>query len=330
VLAQAGGRSMTVVASFVYKAGRRDRALPLDGPAPVLAEDEFVWIGLADPTEAELRTLQAWFGLHELAVEDALNAHQAPKLDVFDEALFVVAKTAAWRDDKLTYGETHIFVGDHHIITVRHGDLRPHSGLREQLEQSPALLRHGVDYVLHGVLDHIVDGYLPIVDDIEDELGVLEARVLEASLSRAEISDLFVLRRDVIRFKRILTPMAELCARLEHLDVGCLDTNVRAYFRDVLDHINRVQMRVDALREQAGSVFEVSTLMEAQRQTGITRKLAAWAAILAVPTAIAGIYGMNFDHMPELRVAWGYFAVLGVIATVCIGLFVRFRQMKWL
>lgn len=321
---------MSVVASFIYKAGRRDRALTLQGEAPVLADDEFAWIGLADPTDHELRLLQVWFGLHDLAVEDALNAHQAPKLDIYDEELFLVAKTASWREDKLVYGETHVFVGRRHIITVRHGDLRPHAGLRAQLEQSPTLLAQGVDYVLHGVLDYIVDGYLPIVDDVEDELGALETRVLEASLTREQIADLFVLRRDVIRFKRVLMPMAELCARLEHLDVGCLDANVRPYFRDVLDHINRVQMRVDALREQAGSVFEVSTLMEAQRQTGITRKLAAWAAILAVPTAIAGIYGMNFDNMPELRVSWGYFAVLGVIATVCGLLFWRFRQMKWL
>jgi magnesium transporter len=321
---------MTIVASWIYKAGRRDRELPLEGPAPVLGEEEFAWIGLVDPTSRDLRVLQSWFGLHDLAVEDVLNAHQSPKLDVYDEELFIVAKTAAWRNDNLAYGETHIFVGERHIITIRHGDLRPHGSLRAHLEQSPVLLRHGVDYVLHGVLDHIVDGYLPIVDDIEDELGALEARVLEASLTREQISDLFVLRRDVIRFKRILTPMAEVCSRLEHLDVGCIDANVRPYFRDVLDHINRVQMRVDALREQAGSVFEVSTLMEAQRQTGITRKLAAWAAILAVPTAIAGIYGMNFDNMPELRLPWGYFAVLGVIAAVCIGLFIRFRQMKWL
>jgi len=184
--------------------------------------------------------------------------------------------------------------------------------------------------VLHAVLDFVVDGYLPIIQALEDEVLDIERRTLEAFLSHAEVKRLFHLRRDLIRFKRVLSPMAEVCGRLEHLETPCLDDDVRPYFRDVLDHTQKVEGMVDALREVITSVFEAASLLEQQRQSAITRKLAAWAAILAVPTAVAGIYGMNFEHMPELHWVWGYPAVMVGIVGVVGWLYWRFKKNEWL
>ena len=322
---------MSVVAAYVYGGGRRVREIDLARPESLdMAPGEFAWIGLFEPGLDELQVLQRRFGLHPLAVEDAQNAHQMPKVDVYGDQLFVTARTAHLQDDKIGYGETDIFVGVDHIITVRHGSARSHTELRAQLEAAPSYLKHGVDYVLHAVLDYIVDGYFPIVDAIEEEVLEMERAALDAFLSRGEIMRIFSLRRDLMRFGRILGPMEEVASRLEHHDMPCVDAEVRPYFRDVSDHVRRVASRADGLREVLSSVFEASSLLEQQRQGIITRRLAAWAAILAVPTAIAGIYGMNFEHMPELRWEYGYYAVLGVIAAICAALYVTFKRTKWL
>ncbi len=253
-----------------------------------------------------------------------------PKVEVYGRALFVVARTALKIDDRIAYGETHVFVGDDHVVSIRHGSARAHNLLRAQLEASPLQLKKGPDFVLHGILDFIVDAYAPIVDDVEDSVLEMEQRTLDAFLSRVEIRRLFTLRRELLKFRRILGPMEEVLGRLQSLDMPCIDPDVRPYFRDVSDHVRRVNSRLGGLNDILSSVFEVANLLEQQRQGLITRKLAAWAAILAVPTAIAGIYGMNFEHMPELRWEYGYYAVLGVIAAICAGLYVTFKRTKWL
>ena len=322
---------MSIVAAYLYRNGERAGLVALDEPDRCAQDrSEFVWIGLFEPTEAELRQLQENYGLHPLAIEDALKAHQLPKVDVFGDQLFVVARTAHFEDERIAYGETAIFVSKNHLITVRHGSARAHTKLRHQLEASPALLSHGVDYVLYAILDFIVDGYLPIVETIEEEVLETEQRMLDAFLERAEVRRLFTLRRELIRFQRVLGPMSEVCNRLTHLELPSLDPEVQPYFRDVLDHVRRVEARVGSLREILTSVFEASTLLEQQRQGMITRQLAAWAAILAVPTAIAGIYGMNFENMPELKTEYGYFIVVSIISVLCITLYIRFKKARWL
>jgi magnesium transporter len=321
---------MTVVASYVYRDGQRVREAPLTPEGLALEPGEFVWIGLYDPTDAEIEILVDRFKLHPLAVEDALAAHQMPKVEVYGRELFVVARTALKIDDRIAYGETHVFVGDDHVVSIRHGSARAHNHLRTQLEASPLQLKKGPDFVLHGILDFIVDAYAPIVDDVEDSVLEMEQRTLDAFLSRLEIRRLFTLRRELLKFRRILGPMEEVLGRLQSLDLPCIDPDVRPYFRDVGDHVRRVNSRLGGLNDILSSVFEVANLLEQQRQGLITRKLAAWAAILAVPTAIAGIYGMNFEHMPELRWEYGYYAVLVVIATICAALYVTFKRTKWL
>jgi magnesium transporter len=322
---------MPIVASYLYRHGHRVRAVTLDEHVDCPADrSQFVWIGLCDPCAEEIATLQRLYGLHPLAVEDALKDGQLPKVDVYGDQLFVIARTAHLENGAIDYGQTAVFVGHSHIITVRQGSMRTHAPLREYLEAAPILLGQGVDYVLHAVLDFVVDGYLPIVSAIEDEVLAMEQRILDAFLDRQGIARIFMRRRELIRFQRILVPMEEVARKLARNDLPCIDGDARPYFSDVLDHVRRVEAMVDGLREVLASVFEFSNLIEQQRTGTITRQLAAQAAILAVPTAIAGIYGMNFDHMPELRTEYGYFVVLAVIAVICAGLYARFRKLRWL
>ena len=321
---------MSVVASYVYKDGKRLREAPLTQAGLRLKPGEFVWIGLHDPTDEEFDVLVQRYRLHPLAVEDALAAHQMPKVEVYGRELFVVARTAARIDERIAYGETHIFVGDDHIISIRHGSSRAHKTLRAQLEASPDELKRGPDFVLHGILDFIVDAYAPIVDESEDAVLEMEQKTLDAFLSRVEIRRLFTLRRELLKFRRIMGPMEEVTRRLQSLDLPCIDADVRPYFRDVSDHVQRVNSRLGGLNDILSSVFEVANLLEQQRQGGITRKLASWAALLAVPTAIAGIYGMNFEFMPELHWRYGYYGAIALMAAICTGLFITFKKTKWL
>lgn len=321
---------MPVIASYLYRDGRRMEEVPLSAVAMPERAGEFLWIGLHEPTSEEMALLKARFGLHELSVADALNPLQTPKLSAYDDQIFVLAQTAKLEGDRITYGRTGIFVGERYIITVRHGSERGHGELRGRLETSPHTLRHGTDYILHAILDFIVDGYLPIVRTIEDSVLDMERTMLDAFLDRNQIKRIFRLRREVILFQRVLDAMLDLCGKLVHLDLPCLDVEAKPYFRDALQHMHRVEQMVGGLRDVITSVFEASNLLEQQRQGTITRQLASWAAILAVPTAIAGIYGMNFENMPELQTRHGYFVVLGVIVVLCGVLYLRFKRAKWL
>jgi magnesium transporter len=322
---------MTVVAAYLYRNGQRVREIAINEKVDCAADkSEFVWIGIADPTEAEMAVLKATYDLHPLAIEDALKGDQLPKVDIYGDQLFVVARTAHLEDGQIEYGETAIFLGHSHIISVRNSSARAHTTLRKDLEAVPTLLTHGVDYILHAILDFIVDGYLPIAEAIEEEVLAMEQHTVDNFLGRSEITRIFTLRRELIRFQRVLVPMSEVANKLVRANLPCIDDEAKPYFNDVLDHVRRVQTMVDDLREVLTSVFEFSNLLEQQRTGVITRQLAAWAAILAVPTAIAGIYGMNFEYMPELKAPYGYFIVLGVIFASCAILYTRFRRLRWL
>ena len=322
---------MTVVAAFLYRNGQRVRPVSIEEKIDRAGDkSEFVWIGIADPSEEEMRKLEACYDLHPLAVEDALVADQLPKVDVYGDQLFVVARTAQLHDGCILYGETAIFVGHSHIISVRHGSKRGNAALRDQLEKAPSLLMHGVDYLLHEILDFLVDGYLPLVEELEEEVLEMEAQAIDSFLGRPEVNRIFTIRRELIRFQRLLIHMGEVANKLARQELPCIEAEARHYFRDIQDHVRRVQARVDGLREVLTSVFEFSTLLEQQRTGVITRQLAAWAAILAVPTAFAGIYGMNFENMPELKSEYGYFIVVAIIAGICAWLYRGFRRANWL
>lgn len=322
---------MTLIAAREY----RDGKVVADGEGDVLrdesrARSEFAWVGLSEPTPEELSICARRFDLHPLAVEDALHAHQLPKLEIYGDQLFVVARTAMLKDGRINYGETAFFLGKNHIVTVRHGSDQGHSTVRAKLETRPQLLAHGVDYVLHALLDMIADNYIPVIDAAAEIVERLEQSALESALTREEMRELFNLRRDLLHLQRVLIPMEDVCAKLATLDLPNIDEEVRPYFRDVLDHVRRVASLASLHREVLNSVMETSALIEQQRQSDITRQLASWAAILAVPTAIAGIYGMNFDNMPELRMENAYFVVLAVIIMICLMLYLRFKRIDWL
>ncbi|WP_292054853.1 MULTISPECIES: magnesium and cobalt transport protein CorA [unclassified Brevundimonas] len=321
---------MSIVASYVYRDGKCVRPAPLTPEGLELAKGEFLWIGMHEPSADEFGSLIDCFGLHPLAVEDALSAHQLPKLEVYGDELFVVALTAEWHDDSIVYGETHMFVGSNHIITIRHGSGRGHKPLRDYLEAFPEQMAQGPDRVLYAVLDFIVVGYMPIVDAIEDSVLETEHVALDRFLSRSDATNLFQLRRQLLKFYRLAGPMEDMVKRLYLWDLPVIGPEVRPYFRDVADQVRRVAGRTSALLDIVSSVFDVSSLLEQQRQGVITRKLAAWAAILATPTAIAGIYGMNFRLMPELNWTYGYPAALLLMLAVCAGLFASFKRSGWL
>lgn len=326
---------MTVVASKVYREGRLLVQFDPCEQIPILEQpDDFLWIGLHEPSDSELMAIQQQLGLHELAVEDALDPRHLPKMESYGDHLFVVARTMHLEGpeeaERIAYGNTAIFIGRQFIVTVRHGSDRHHMPVRQQMEATPWLLRQGPDYVLHAILDFIVDGYFEVIDAVEEQVLGLEDRALETFLDRAGTARLFSLRRDLFRLTRILGPMEDLVARFINIELPQIDAEAAPYFRDLLDHVRRVNYRVAGLRDTLTSVIETSGLLEQQRQGAITRQLAAWAAILAVPTAIAGIYGMNFDIMPELTWKYGYFLVVGVMASICIGLYVRFKRARWL
>lgn len=323
---------MSVVAAYMYRNGKR--AGSIDPAAPDVQKsndrDSFAWVGLYEPDAEELKAFSDHFGLHQLAIEDVLQPNHLPKLEQYGDQLFIIARPAALKDGRIVYGKTAYFLDPDFIISVRQGSDAGHSKIRANLEGRPQTLKRGVDFVLHGLLDLIVDNYMPVIDAIRDEVDLLEQQAIDAALGPDRIRRLFALRRDLLGFQRTLLPMEEVCAKLANLELPGIDPDVRPYFRDVLDHVRRVSTMAALLREVLGSVVETSSLIAQQHQGDITRTLAAWAAILAVPTAIAGIYGMNFVNMPETETRYGYFVVLGVIGLVCAGLFVRFRRMDWL
>ena len=221
---------MTVAACYLYRDGRRIEAVPFEAAIVPAIDNEFIWIGLHKPTRDELLLLQTRFGLHELSIADALSSLQMPKLSVYDNQLFVIAKTAQLAGDSITYGETAIFIGKRYIITVRNGSERGHGELRHRLESSPQTLCHGTDYILHAILDFIIDGYLPIVRTIEDAVLDMERKMLDAFLDRNQIKRIFKLRREVILFQRVLDAMLDLCGKLYHLDLPSLDKEAKPYF----------------------------------------------------------------------------------------------------
>lgn len=322
---------MTTVAAKVYRDGKAIAQLDSTKAIPHLEKPgDFIWIGMHEPSDAALKRIQEHFGLHPLAVEDALDPKHLPKVEAYGDHLFLVVRTPKLQGDKIVYGNTAIFIGRQFIITVRHGSDRAHRPVRQQLEATPWLLKQGPDYVLHGILDFVIDGYGDLADAMEEKVLTMEDRAIDTFLGRAETARIFMLRRELFRFLRILGPTEDLVGRFIHLEFPQIDSNIHPFFRDLLDHVRRVQYRVEGLRETLTSVIETSGLLEQQRQGAITRQLAAWAAILAVPTAIAGIYGMNFEHMPELDWEYGYYAVVAVMAAICMTLYLRFKRAGWL
>ena len=320
-----------VVASSAYRNGRRVADIAIEDAGKWAKKpDHVVWIGLLEPNSELLEKVRAQFDLHPLAIEDASNAHQHPKVEQYGDALFVVARTAQLNDGHIAFGETHIFLGKGYVVSVRHGASTSYAAVRERCESCPTTLKNGEDYILYAILDFIVDNYMPVIETIQTEVDQIEDGVLRRSLHRSEFERLYKLRRDLLKLRRAVGPLVDVCKRLEHTEILPIDVTMKPLFRDVLDHVKRAQEDIDSLREVLAFAFEASLMSGQSQQNEITRRLAAWAAILAVPTAVAGIYGMNFEHMPELKWEYGYYMVVGGIGAACSILYWRFRKYGWL
>ncbi|MGH6928025.1 MAG: magnesium/cobalt transporter CorA [Dongiaceae bacterium] len=320
-----------VVGCAAYEDGRKIADLDVDQlDGFETRKGRFVWIGLHEPSQELMQKVQRRFGLHELAIEDALRAHQRPKLDVYGESLFMVLQTAQRIDRKMHFGETHVFAGRGYVITIRHGPSSSYKEVRQRCESTPRMLKKGEDFVLYAIMDFIVDNYLPLVDAIESEVDELEEHVFRREFKRRTIEQIYDLKRDLLSLRHAVAPVVDIANRLMRFDLPVVDKDTHPYFRDVLDHAIRVNESVDYLRELLNSALEANLLLASLDQSEVTKKLASWAAILAVPTAVAGIYGMNFDFMPELRSPFGYPAVLAGIFLVCGLLYWRFKRVRWL
>jgi len=300
--------------------------------------DGFVWIGLHEPAEKELTVLAELFGLHPLAVEDAVHAHQRPKVEEYDGVLFAVLKTVRYVEhEELTAtsevvdtGELMAFVGPDFVITIRHGGHGSLGPLREALEAVPEQLAKGPSAVLHAVADHVVDDYLAVADAVQTDLDAIENAVFSDQADRGDAGRIYQLKRELLELRRAVAPLARPLTELATRPVPLIDPEIRAYFRDVTDHLARVTEQVASYDTLLDSVLQAHLAQVTVAQNEDMRKITAWAAIVAVPTMVCGVYGMNFEHMPELRWTYGYPVVLGVIAVACYVIHRGFRRNGWL
>ncbi|HXS32583.1 MAG TPA: magnesium/cobalt transporter CorA [Solirubrobacterales bacterium] len=321
-----------IVDCAVYERGkRRPGKLSLDQAGSAgHADDTFVWLGLVEPTAEEFDAIAAKFNLHELAAEDAVKAQQRPKVELFGDTLLVVVKTVTHPDSPhgIKVGELLLFVNPDFVITVRHGEGEL-SQVRERVEHRPDLLARGSGVVLYAILDHVVDGYGEVAQTIDGEIQAVEAEVFSAERTNPA-EQIYKLEREVLDLYRAVAPLSEAVDEIAEGRFDAIPNDLHEYFRDVHDHLQRVTGRVASFRELLSSALQANLTQVSVRQNEDMRKISAWVAIAAVPTMVAGIYGMNFDHMPELHWRYAYFTVLAFIAVVCFALYRRFKRVGWL
>jgi magnesium transporter len=322
-----------IVDCAVYEDGRRrDGALPVhEAMEACRRPNVFTWIGLYEPTEEEFDSIRREFELHELAVEDAIKAHQRPKLEVYGDMVFIVLKTARYVDPEevVQLGEILIFLGHDYIITVRHGEASELHGVRTRLEREPELLAHGPGAALHAIVDRVVDDYGPAIAGLGEDIDEIENQVFSGE--RANPAErIYRLKREVLEFTHAAGPLVDPVDRLAKGHFEVIHPEVRTYFRDVNDHLLRAHEQLEGFRDLLTSVLSANLAQVTVRQNEDVRKISAIVAIVAVPTMIAGIYGMNFEHVPELEWSFGYPLVIGVMGVVCFMLYRYFKRVGWL
>jgi magnesium transporter len=322
-----------LVNSVAYADGLRVGDVAIADISEVLKEPgRFVWVGLHEPDDEMLAEIQQEFSLHDLAVEDAARAHQRPKLERYGDSIFVVLRTAHTdaSTSGIDFGETHLFVGANYVVSVRHGGTLPFAEVVARCEANPDLMVKGPVFVLYSIMDFIVDQYFPLVDTYEDKLAELEDNVFQQTLPRETTERIYQLKRDLIEVKRAIAPLVDVCNRLVRGDVPLVPEDSRVYFRDVYDHVIRINEMIDTLRELLSAALEANLSLVSVSQNEAMKRLAGWAAIVAVPTMIAGVYGMNFKFMPELDWYLGYPVALTVMVGTCAFLYYKFKRSGWL
>ncbi|MEO7742421.1 MAG: magnesium/cobalt transporter CorA [Usitatibacter sp.] len=291
----------------------------------------FVWVAIKDPEPDELLGMQEEFGLHELAVEDAMAGHQRPKVEEYGDSIFTVLKVPQLKGDEMEVGEVDLFVGKNYVLSVRHRTEPGFQAVRDRSESEPELLSVGSGFVFYALMDNVVDRYFPLVDALEVQLEAIEERIFaDEKSARANIQDLYALKHKLMVMRHAVEPLIEVVHKLYGGRVPSICVGVQDYFRDIYDHLLRVSQQLDGLRDMVITAMSVNLAMINMGTGEVTKRLAAYAALVAVPTLIAGIYGMNFQHMPELKMEWGYPLALAIMVGIDTFLWTRFRKSGWL
>ncbi len=320
-----------LINSTVYENGNPVRHVGIPDISENLEQPgRFIWVALLDPTAEELTEMQDEFDLHPLAIEDARHGHQRPKLEEYGDTLFSAIHLLELVDDEIRVGEVDIFVHPRFVLSIRSHSTQSFAVVRARCEREPELLKQGAGFVFYALLDHVVDSYFQLVEHLESELEEIESAIFAKSAARSNIERLYELKRKSTIVRHAALPMLEFVGKLHGGRVPPVCQQSQEYFRDVSDHLARIAMAIDSVRDAISTAIEVNLSIVTIEDTEVTKKLAAWASIFAASTALAGIWGMNFEFMPELKWRWGYPVALGVIATVSVLLFRRFRKAGWL
>ena len=315
-----------------YRQGTKLADLPVEQISDYLARpDCFVWVALRDASDDELARMQEEFGLHDLAVEDARHGHQRPKIEEYGHTVFAVLHLLEYTPtDALLQGEVHVFAGTNFVLSVRNRSAQGFLGVRQRCEREPELLTQGASFVLYALMDAVVDRYFPLVDAMETELEAIEGQIFDRGAGRANIERLYELKHKVTALRHAVSPLLDAVGKLYGGRVPAVCQPSTEYFRDIADHLARLQTSIDTIRDTIGTAIQVNLSMVTIEESEVTKRLAAWAGIFAVATFFVGVWGMNFDFMPELRSPWGYPIALAVIAATCGLMFWRFRRVGWL
>ena len=320
-----------VMRCVAYKNGVGIGDITIEDISDVLMEDDtFVWLGLREADSDILRKIQEEFGLHELAVEDACAAHQRPKIEEYGDSVFLVLHTAKITNDSLEFGETHLFIGPRFLVTVRHGASQSLSRVRERCQAMPQQLAKGPGFALYSIMDFIVDNYMVAIDGLQKRFDVLESAIFQHRPSRQTLEDLYELKRELLLLEGAINPVIDICNELMRFHGGLIHKDVRVYFRDIADHIKRVDQTIHGMREMLLAAMQVHLTFETVRQNEVVKRLAGWGAILAIPTMVFSWYGMNFRHMPELEWEFSYPLVIGGVGLCSLALYLRLKRARWL
>jgi len=320
-----------IINCAAYSYGRRITDVELSDVHEVLKDNnQFVWIGLHEPSEKVLEQVQLEFGLHDLAIEDAHNAHQRPKIEMYGDAIFVVLRTAQVNRQHIEFGETHFFVGTNYIVSVRHGSSVSYADVRLRCESSPQMLSKGPGFALYSIMDFIVDQYYPVVHEMEMELESIEDKIFKEKPSRQTTEQIYQLKRELLEVKRAVSPLVDVCNKLMRFDIKYISEETRTYFRDVYDHVVRINEMVENTRELLNTALEANFSLISISQNDVSKKFGGWAAIIAVPTLVTGFYGMNFKVVPETDWPFGFYAILLLTIGICLLLYYFFRRSGWL
>ncbi len=330
---QTGSRAYQamVMKCVAYTAGRHMGDISIEQISDFVTHDgTFVWLGLREPNDALLEKIQEEFNLHELAIEDTRSAHQRPKLEEYGDSLFLVLQSAQLYRNTLQFGETHVFVGPHFIVTVRHGTPLSFSKVRERCESMPDNLAKGPGFALYAIIDFIVDHYKPVIDGLQERFERLEEDVFRERFNQQTLEQLYDLKHDLLLMRGATFPLLDICNELVRFHSDIIGEDIQFYYRDITDHVKRINQSIDGMREMLTAAMQVYLALVTVGQNEIVKRLAGWGAILALPTMVFSLYGMNFQTMPELEWPYSYPTLLGFLCVACLLLYGRLKRAGWL